>query len=375
MLTEDRLRGLVQSGITLGAELSVEAVLERLLEEALAHTDASRAAIGVFGRGSPGFELTLGQPDLPARATEHSTEEGLLSVSITLRDAPYAKLVLADKRDGSSFGADDEELVTLLAAQAAVAIENARRYESATRWLQRLEALTEVGNALGRGLELTELLRLVAERLRELIGARVVLIMLPTVEGDLEIRCADGEGASGLVGVRLPRDGSKSGRVLQRRRSERVDVLIEDVEVYQPVARLMNARAALLVPMLVEDDAIGLIAAVNKVGNDDRFSDEDLRLAETFAVRAAIAVDSSERMAGRAVGRDDSEPTEPPGGLTKREAEVLRLVAMGLSDGEVAARLVVSPRTVHSHLRSIYRKLELGSRGAATRYAVEHELV
>jgi ATP/maltotriose-dependent transcriptional regulator MalT len=60
--------------------------------------------------------------------------------------------------------------------------------------------------------------------------------------------------------------------------------------------------------------------------------------------------------------------------LTARELEVLKLVAEGLSDAEVSQRLVVSRRTVHSHLRSIYRKLGVNSRTAATRYAVEGEL-
>jgi predicted ATPase/class 3 adenylate cyclase/DNA-binding CsgD family transcriptional regulator len=61
-------------------------------------------------------------------------------------------------------------------------------------------------------------------------------------------------------------------------------------------------------------------------------------------------------------------------GLTAREIEVLGLVAEGLTDAEVAERLVVSLRTVHAHLRSIYRKLNVRSRSAATRYAVEHGL-
>jgi predicted ATPase/DNA-binding CsgD family transcriptional regulator len=60
--------------------------------------------------------------------------------------------------------------------------------------------------------------------------------------------------------------------------------------------------------------------------------------------------------------------------LTPRELEVLKLVAQGLSDAEVSDRLVVSRRTVHSHLRSIYRKLGVGTRSAATRYVVEHEV-
>lgn len=64
-----------------------------------------------------------------------------------------------------------------------------------------------------------------------------------------------------------------------------------------------------------------------------------------------------------------------PGGLSVREIEVLRLVADGLSDKQIAARLVVSTRTVHAHLRSIYRKLDVHGRAAAARHAIEHDLL
>jgi DNA-binding NarL/FixJ family response regulator len=66
---------------------------------------------------------------------------------------------------------------------------------------------------------------------------------------------------------------------------------------------------------------------------------------------------------------------DAPEGLTAREVEVLALVAEGLTDADVAERLVVSIRTVHAHLRSIYRKLDVRTRSAATRYAVEHGLM
>jgi predicted ATPase/DNA-binding CsgD family transcriptional regulator len=69
-----------------------------------------------------------------------------------------------------------------------------------------------------------------------------------------------------------------------------------------------------------------------------------------------------------------SSAADRPEGLTAREIEVLRLVADGLTDAQTAERLVVSLRTVHAHLRSIYRKLDVRSRSAATRYAVEHGL-
>jgi len=67
-------------------------------------------------------------------------------------------------------------------------------------------------------------------------------------------------------------------------------------------------------------------------------------------------------------------PVRYPAGLSAREVEVLRLVAEGLSSADVAAKLVLSTRTVEQHLRSIYNKLGVSSRAAATRFAVEHGL-
>ena len=71
-------------------------------------------------------------------------------------------------------------------------------------------------------------------------------------------------------------------------------------------------------------------------------------------------------------------PTKPtttyPDGLTAREVEVLRLLAQGMTDAQIAEQLVISPRTVNNHLTSIYQKIQVSSRSAATRYAVDHNL-
>jgi predicted ATPase/DNA-binding CsgD family transcriptional regulator len=64
-----------------------------------------------------------------------------------------------------------------------------------------------------------------------------------------------------------------------------------------------------------------------------------------------------------------------PDGLTAREVEVLRLIAKGLTNAQVADQLVISPRTVDTHLTAIYSKIQVSSRSAATRYAMEHQLV
>ena len=64
-----------------------------------------------------------------------------------------------------------------------------------------------------------------------------------------------------------------------------------------------------------------------------------------------------------------------PDGLTTREVEVLGLVALGLSNAEIAEQLVISLLTVKAHMRQLYNKLGISSRSAATRYAIEHHLV
>ena len=69
-----------------------------------------------------------------------------------------------------------------------------------------------------------------------------------------------------------------------------------------------------------------------------------------------------------------SPPPTYPAGLTAREVEVLRLLAAGLTDLQIAEKLILSPRTVHTHISSIYGKLGVTSRSAATRYALEHRL-
>jgi non-specific serine/threonine protein kinase len=69
-----------------------------------------------------------------------------------------------------------------------------------------------------------------------------------------------------------------------------------------------------------------------------------------------------------------STPLQLPARLSPRELEVLRLVADGLTDAEVAGRLFMARRTVNTHLTSIYTKLGVSSRSAATRWAVEHGL-
>jgi signal transduction histidine kinase len=335
-----RLRVLVNAGISLSSELSLDALLQRIVETAAELTGARYAALGVIDRTGQGLErfLTTGiDPETHAAIGDlphgrgilgvlirevqplrlhdladdprsvgfppnHPPMRSFLGVPIVLRGVAYGNLYLTEKAGEEDFDDDDSELTQLLAAQAAVAIENARLYENSTRWLRQLESLNEVGNALASELELDPLLGLVARRLQELVDAKLVLIALP--DGDvLRVAAAEGEAAYGVAGMELTLGGSKAGRVLERGRSERIDSLLDDPEVDQQATRRLGVHSALYVPLVVRGQAIGIVIAHDKQGAAPAFGEDDLRLAESLGSRAAIAVDLSERFSRDAVRR------------------------------------------------------------------------
>ena len=339
---DGKLRSLVEAGIALTSEGSLDGLLQRLLGLAVELTGARYAALGVIAPGGGGLErflthgldaeteAAIGPPPQgrgilgtlireahPLRLHDLATDprsagvpphhpemHTFLGVPILLRSVAYGNLYLTEKEGGADFTAEDEELLTLLAAQAAVAIENVRLYRAATEWSSRLESLNEVGNALATETDLDKLLDLVARRLRELLGARFVNVLLPAGPAEMRFAAVAGEGGEALVGTVLPRSGSKAGRALDERRSERVDSVLDDPEVDPVITRRLGATTGLWVPLVARGRPIGVLAAHDKLGaTDGRFSDDDLRLAETFASRAAVAVDLSERVARDALRR------------------------------------------------------------------------
>jgi signal transduction histidine kinase len=399
----DRLRVLVNAGIALSSELSLDALLQRIIESAAELTGARYAALGVIdktgqsleqfvttgfdaetheaigdlpqGRGILGVLIRDAQPlrlhdiaDDPRSVgfpPNHPPMKSFLGLPIVLRGVAYGNLYLTEKAGDSDFSDEDEELVGLLAAQAAVAIENARLYESSTRWLRQIESLNEIGNILASEFELEPLLSLVAGRLQELLGARLVLIALPDGSA-LRVAAAEGDGASEVVGMELEFAGSKAGRVLERGRSERIDSVLDDPEIDQQAARRLGVRSALFVPLFARGGPIGVMIAHDKHGASPAFSEDDLRLAETLAARAAIAVDLSARVSRDAVRRvvegQELERARLARALHDETGQALTSILLGLkpleqtADSDEARAAVASVRElVVSTLQDVRR--------------------
>jgi signal transduction histidine kinase len=373
---ESSFQGLVEAGIALSSELTLDGLLQLLVETAAKLTGARYAALGVIdvtGRELERFithgidpETHAAIGDLPrgrgilgvlirdARAlrlhdiaedersvgfpANHPPMKTFLGVPIVLRGVAYGNLYLTEKEDGADFTEEDEELVTLLASQAAVAIENARLYESSRTWAHQLESLEEITAAMLSDIDPSRLLHLIVERMSELIDARFVAVLTQASPEWLEIAAAHGEGEDELVGYRLPIDRSKSGRVFREGTSARVDSVLDDPETDPELMRRVGARAGLWAPLTLRGESIGVLMALDRREFDPRFTDADLRLLQRFAARAAVAVDLSRRVARatvqRIIGGQEQERRRLSRELHDETGQALTSILLGLKSME-----------------------------------------
>ena len=144
-------------------------------------------------------------------------------------------------------------------------------------------------------------------------------------------------------------DGSGYPRGLARASIARPARLLAAADVYQAMLEPRPHR-----PARSADEAAGELRNEVRAGRLDG-----------EAVEAVLGA-AGHRVARRVDG---------PGGLTRREVEVLRLIARGSSNKDVAARLVISPKTAGTHIEHIYAKLGVSSRAEAGLFAVQNGLL
>jgi len=322
----DRNSTLLEAGMTLASELSLPAILRRLVELSVELTGARYGALGVLGHDgllvdfiTTGIDedahkaighLPVGRGILgvlirdvrPLRLKDltqdprsvgfppnHPPMRSFLGAPVVARGLVYGNLYLTEKQGAEEFSFEDEAALTVLAAQAGVAIDNARLYEEAQRRSLRLEALREVIAAILGGGQLDVALELAARRARELVEADLTTIALPGDAPDaLKLEIADGPGAERLRGLEVPAQGSVSGEVLRVGKTVAIADAATDERVLQPVVRFGGLGPALFVPLRSRGRTFGTWMVGRRRGRPG-FTDADVELMETFADQAAVA--------------------------------------------------------------------------------------
>lgn len=215
-------------------------------------------------------------------------------------------------------------------------------------------------------------------------GLAMILSLLPDVE--VVGTAADGEEAIALAArlrpdvilmdLRMPRmDGVEATR---RLRADHPEVKVVVLTTYADDRSVMDALRAGAVGYLTKDaGAPEIQQALRLVANGQAALDPMVQRQLVEAIAAGSPAGEA-GYAGEDGGRGRNQRAgQPglPGGLTPREAQVLTLIAAGLSNSEIAERLVVSEATVKSHVNHMLPKLGVRDRAQAVSYAYRNGLV
>jgi two-component system response regulator NreC len=217
---------------------------------------------------------------------------------------------------------------------------------------------------------------------------RVANVVSVTVDKPLRIVIADDhsvvrrglrqvlEGDSGLEVVAEAEDIEEARRYT---RGHKPDVLILDLNMpggstldALPEIRSESPNTEIVILTMQNEPAYARQALRAGVMGYVLKEAADTELVEAVRRAAAGDIYLNPRLGARVAAEP---PSGRPGGLSEREVEVLRMIALGHTNAEIAERLLLSVRTVETHRAHIQQKLSLGTRAELVRYALEHGLV
>lgn len=329
-----RVPRLLEAMRSVGTGLELHSTLNRICETAAELTDARYAAIGVvaesgdaladfvhhgvdeatarrIGRMPDGHKGLLGalirasDPVLLTNLTDdprscgfpagHPPMHSFLGVPIPVRGEIFGNLYLAEKRGGGTFGDYDLDMLRVLAAEAGIAIGNARLYEAAQQRERWIDGSVAVTTALLAGGDSEEALQVVAEQARRLSGSAAGIVLLPAEEGGLEIVAVASEHPSRVLGTVVPPESELVAEVCDGR-----PVFVEDAAV-DPRMPLDLARAygpVMMLPLQSDGRILGALVTPRARGGRP-FTETERTLASQFASQAALALMMAETQRDR----------------------------------------------------------------------------
>jgi signal transduction histidine kinase len=279
--------------------------IERFLTSGI--SDVDREAIGELprGRGLLGLLLKKGETlrvddlSLDPRAygfpPNHPPMRSLLGVPMVWAGQIIGNLYLTDRDGGQPFDDRDEEIVRLLASHAAVAIRNARVYEAEQRRAEEWKALFDLGQQVTASPNLQHLLHAVVQRARQLIDTDVAVLLLLSSDGaSLRLMAGEGLQTRGLTQLNLATEAGLMRLALEDMAPVVITNFFEDPRLEGRAARLAELEgleALIIVPLRSGHSVLGVLAVANR--RPTQFTIDQSELLQSFANWTAVAIESS----------------------------------------------------------------------------------
>ena len=413
---DDRARWelLLDAVVTMGADVELDSLLERIVDVAGQLVGAQYAALGVVdpsdgrrlrtfihhgisqdhadligdlptGHGLLGLIIERPEPlrlhDIAAHPASYGFPEhhppmhSFLGVPVRTRGQVFGNLYLTEKVGGGDFTDQDEQIVVALAAAAGVAISNARLHEEANqreRWLAATAEITRLLVSSGSG---PETMQAIADRARELSGADAVWVVAGPVEA-LTVQVVSGLEVNVAELQALPLEKSLARDVVRTGKPVIVDNLDElpQTEAVRGLEGWPRLGPALILPLRPAEKIRGVLALAWTHEHRQGYADLDAAMPTRFAEQAALAL----RVAG---SREDQQrllllEDRDRIGRDLHDLVIQQLFAIGLSlqgatrltdDSDMIRRLSTAIEDLDATIREIRRSIfALGAHEAGT---------
>ncbi|AYA17816.1 histidine kinase [Streptomyces alfalfae] len=320
-----RVPQLLEAMRSVGTGLELHVTLDRICETAAELADARYAAIGVvaedgeglsdfvhhgigeetadrIGRLPDGHRGLLGalihQPrtlrlsDLSTDPrscgfpAHHPPMRTFLGVPIRVQGEIFGNLYLTEKRDGAEFNDDDVHMVRVLAAEAGIAIGNARLYEAAKQRERWIDGSVAVTTALLSGSDAEDALAVVAEQARRLAESAAGIVLVPDDEGGMEVVAVSSAEPLGALGMTVPPESRIVSQLLAGE-PVFIDDAADDPRVMTELADRYGP--VMLLPLQSDGRVLGTLATPRARGARP-FTGAERTLAIQFASQAALAL-------------------------------------------------------------------------------------